>query len=405
MRGDARRPLAPATPEHRDGAPFLPYARQTIEADDIAAVAKALGGESITTGPEVDAFEDALAGAVGARHAVVVSNGTAALHAACFAAGVGPGDEVVVPAVTFLATASCALHLGAEPVFADVDPDTGRVTAEAVAARCSRTTRAVLPVHLAGVPVELGEIHAAAQRAGARVVEDAAHALGARMPAGAVGCCAESELAIFSFHAIKHITTGEGGAITTNDPEIARRLRLFRNHGMEREADRLETPSPGPWYYEQQCLGHNLRMTSFQAALGLSQLTKLERFVARRRALAARYDAALAEIAPVAPVVPAGMADSCAYHLYPVLIPFDELGIPRGRVMEALRRRGIGTQVHYIPLPMQPEYRRRGWRIEDFPGATRYYERTLSLPMFPSMDDAEVDRVVDSLTSVLREGR
>jgi perosamine synthetase len=382
---------------------FLPYARQLVDDDDIAAVVDALRSDYLTSGPRIAAFEAALAARVGAGWAVAVSSGTAALHAACFAAGIREGDEVVVPAVTFVASANCARYLGAEPVFADVDPETGLVDAASVAERTTSKTRAIVAVDLGGSSPDVAALSAVANRAGAFLVEDAAHALGGSRGSVPVGSCADGpRLATFSFHPVKHVTAGEGGAVTGTDEEHARTLRLFRDHGIERAAERFRCgAAPGPWYYEQQFLGHNLRLTDVQAALGLSQLRKLDRFVERRRSLAARYDRLLAGLPAVSPAVDAARRVGCAYHLYQVLIDFTGLGIPRARMMRELRDRGIGTQVHYIPLPMHPYYRDRGWDPGEFPGASRFYERTLSLPLFPAMTDADVDRVVDAVAAIL----
>jgi perosamine synthetase len=384
-------------------ANFLPYGRQSIEQDDIDAVVEVLRGDYLTTGPAIERFERALAAAVGAEAAVAVSSGTAALHAACFAAGVDEGDEVVVPAVSFLATANCARFLHAEPIFADVDPASGLVLPSEVERLVGPKTKAVIPVHLNGVAADMPAIWKAAGKVGATVIEDAAHALGGLDDGRPIGNCADRGMAMFSFHPVKQITTGEGGAVTTNDPEFLRRLRLCRNHGMVRDEGALRDPSPGPWYYEQQVLGHNLRLTDLQAALGFSQLAKLGRFVSRRRELAARYDDLLSELTAVSPVVPSRRRASSAYHLYAVSIDFDALGVPRAEVMRQLRERGIGTQVHFMPIPGQPYYRERGWRVEDFPGARRYYERVLSLPLFPAMEDGDVDRVATALAEVLEE--
>lgn len=384
------------------GSSFLPYGHHTIEPDDIEAVVRVLEGDFLTTGPMVGRFEDALAATVQAGGAVAVASGTAALHAACFVAGLGPGDQVIVPAVTFVATANCAALLHADPVFADVDPATGLVVPEEIERLCGPSTRAVIPVHLGGTPADLAAIRTAAAAVGAAVIEDAAHALGATYDGRPIGSCSHSDMAIFSFHPVKHVTTGEGGAVTANDADRLRRLRLFRSHGVERDPGRFGRDPPGPWYYEQQLLGHNLRLTDFQSALGLSQLAKLSRFVERRRALAARYDDLLAELPGVTPLPARERRAECAYHLYAVLIDFAALGVHRATVMAYLRRRGIGTQVHYIPLPLQPYYRDRGWNMDAFPGARRYYERTLTLPLYPAMGDADVDRVVEALDEALR---
>tara|TARA_Y100001968_G_C19433882_1_gene758556 strand:- start:1462 stop:2622 length:1161 start_codon:yes stop_codon:yes gene_type:complete len=381
--------------------PFLPYGAQSIDEDDIAAVVATLRSPYLTTGPKVAEFEAAVADYVGAAAGVAVCNGTAALHATCHALGLGPGDEVVVPALTFLATANCVRYVGATPVFADVCPDSGLVTAETVTAAISPRTRAVLPVHLTGRPVDLAPIRALTEARGIALVEDAAHALGATYQGQPIGNGQCSEMAIFSFHPVKHMTTGEGGMVVTNDPKLEERLRRFRNHGMVRSPEALQRESPGPWYYEQQELGYNYRITDIQCALGLSQLKRLDHFLLRRRQLAARYDQLFADCPQVHPVAPGGHRSQSAYHLYSVLVDFDALGRSRADVMGQLRAAGIGTQVHYIPVPHQPYYQALGGKQQDYPGAADYYRRTLSLPLFPRMDDDDVDRVVDALSRVL----
>jgi UDP-4-amino-4,6-dideoxy-N-acetyl-beta-L-altrosamine transaminase len=380
---------------------FLPYGRQVIDDDDVEAVVRALRGDYLTTGPLVAEFETALAARVGAAHAVAMANGTAALHAAYVSAGVGPDDEVVVPAITFLATANAARFLGARVVFADVDATTGLMTPATLAPKLSARTRVVAPVHLTGATVDLDGIAELSATVNASVVEDAAHALGARDGAGSIGDCRRSRMTMFSFHPVKHVTTGEGGAVTTGDPELARRLRVLRSHGMVHELERFEYEPTTPWYYEQQELGYNYRITDVQCALGLSQLGKLERFLARRRELAARYDGALAALDGVMPVTRGGATASSAYHLYAVLIDFPRFGRTRAQVMQTLRERGIGTQVHYPPVPSQPYYRRLGEAPERYPGAMAYAERTLSLPLFPAMRDDDVTRVVEALSAAL----
>lgn len=380
---------------------FLPYGRQDIDESDIQAVLDTLRSDYLTTGPRVPAFEAALGEAVGSTHTVAVSNGTTALHAACFAAGVGPGDEVIVPAITFVASANCARYLGAEPIFVDVDPTSGLVGPEAIEAAITDRTRAIIPVHLNGRPVDLEGIARVAAPRGLSVIEDAAHALGASFRGHPVGDCAFSDMAIYSFHPVKHITTGEGGAIATRDAALDRKLRIFRDHGLVRTDEGFEEPSPGPWYYEQQMLGHNLRLSAIQCALGQSQLGRLGAFVQRRQAIAAHYGALFANTPHVEPVDSGPPGAVSAYHLYPVLIDFEAVGKERAEVMMALRERRIGTQVHYIPVPSQPYYARRGWSMDDFPGAAAYYARVLSLPMYPAMEDGEVLRVVEALREVL----
>jgi len=384
--------------------PFLPYGQQDLDESDLAAVMEALRSPYLTTGPGVEAFERAVAARVGARFGVAISNGTAALHAMYDALGVGPGDEVVVPAVTFLATANAALYVGARPVFCDVDPTSGLMTPEALAAAMTPRTRLVVPVHLAGHPAHTAALAEVARAGGARLVEDAAHATGAVDQGVAVGACAWSEMASFSFHPVKHITTAEGGMVMTNDEALAARLRLFRSHGMTRDSSLLSRPDEGPWYYEQQALGYNYRLTDVQCALGLSQLARLDAFVTRRRALAARYDALLADLPWLRPIAPERPGSRSAYHLYATLVDEGRLGLPKRELARRLHARGVGTQVHYIPIPMQPYYERLGWRAERFPGALAYYRQTLSLPLFTRMGEGDVDRVVGALREVAAEG-
>ena len=379
---------------------LLPYGRQSIDEDDIAAVVEALRSDYLTTGPRVRAFEAALAEQLDVPHVVAVCNGTAALHAACAALGLGPGDEVLVPAVTFLASANCARYVGAEPVFVDVDPHTGLIDLEDAARRLSPRTRAIIPVHLTGQPVDLDALADFARAHELKVIEDAAHALGARWGERPIGDCRSTDMAIFSFHPVKHVTTGEGGAISTRDPQLARRLEVFRSHGMVRDPEHLREPSPGPWYYEQQELGYNYRITDIQCALGLSQLRKLGAFVDTRRALAARYDRLLSELKHVRAIARGAAQGSSAYHLYAVQIDFEACGRSRAELMAALRERGVLTQVHYIPVPSQPYYRERGADMAQYPGARAYYEASLSVPLFPAMDEGDVDRVVAALAEL-----
>lgn len=383
-----------------DHASFLPYGRQSIDEDDIAAVVRVLRSDWLTQGPEVEAFERDLAAAVGASHVVAFSHGTAALFAACFAAGIGPGDEVVTSPLTFAASANCARYLGARPVFADVEPVAGTLDPEALERAIGPRTRAVIPVHYAGQPARLAEIRAIAEKRGLVVIEDAAHALGATYRGRPIGAGTFSDMTMFSFHPVKHVTTGEGGAIATNDAALAERLRLFRSHGITSDPARLRRPSPGRWYVEQVALGHNFRLTDIQCALGRSQLRRLGAFVARRRALAARYDAALAGSRRVRPLGRLGESEH-AFHLYVVRVDF--AGTSRARVMDALRARGIGTQVHYIPVHTHPFYEDDGWTRGACPVAEGLYEEILSLPLFPAMVDEDVDRVVAALFEVLGE--
>jgi UDP-4-amino-4,6-dideoxy-N-acetyl-beta-L-altrosamine transaminase len=381
---------------------FLPYGRQTIEDDDVAAVAAALRDDFLTTGPRVEAFETAFADFVGARHAVACSNGTAALHLAMLALDVHPGEVCIVPSITFLATANCARYVGAEVVFADVDPESGLLTpdtlAEAIARCAGRKIAAVLPVHLRGDIAELPALRALADGVGAALVEDAPHALGSSMifdnvPAKA-GDNRYGAMATFSFHPVKTMTTAEGGMVTTADPALAARLRALRSHGMVRP-EGVE-----PWWYEMPEIGFNYRLPDVLCALGLSQLAKLPRFIERRRSLARRYEAALAPLAPLVRMAARPAWSDPALHLMSVLIDFPAAGHSRAEVMEALRVRGVGSQVHYIPVHRQPYYAGRYGAL-DLPDAEAWYERCLSLPLYPTMEDADVDRVIGALAGVL----
>ena len=383
-------------------AGFLPYGRQTIEDDDIAAVAAALRGDYLTTGPTVEAFETAFREMVGARHAVACSNGTAALHMTMLAAGIGPGDVCIVPSITFLATANCAAYVGADVMFADVDPDSGLMTpdtlADALGRAKGRRVRAVLPVHLRGDVCDLPALAALAGEAGAVLIEDAPHALGSTLKVGnqveRVGDCAHSVMSTFSFHPVKTIATGEGGMVTTNDAGLAERLRLARSHGMTR------TPGADPWLYEMAEPGFNYRLPDINCALGLSQLAKLPRFIARRQALAAAYDAALAPLTPRVRPAERSEGSDPVLHLMTVLIDFVAAGKTRRQVVEGLAARGVGSQVHYIPVHSQPYWQAKNGPL-DLPGARGWYARCLSLPLYPAMDDGDAGRVVNALCQVL----
>jgi UDP-4-amino-4,6-dideoxy-N-acetyl-beta-L-altrosamine transaminase len=394
---------------------FLPYGRQLIEDDDIAAVAEAMRGDLLTTGPYVARFEAALCKTVGARHAAVCANGTAALHMAARALDLGPGTKVVVPAITFLATASAPHINGADIVFADVDPETGLMRPQDLEAALKRAGRAdaVFNVHLNGQCGAIEEIAGLAHSHGAKIVDDACHAIGTGFvdsngQVSHIGSNAFCDLSVFSFHPVKSIAMGEGGAVTASNPELARRLVLARNHGMTRDpalfqnsADAFDADgTPNPWYYEMQQPEFNWRANDIQCALGLSQLGKLGRFVARRRAIAAAYDTLFAPFAPLVRPLARTRAALPAWHLYVARIDFARAGLSRAHVMRALAERGIGTQVHYFPVHRQPYYAGR-FETPALPGAERYYERALSLPLSAAMTADDAERVVTALTAVL----
>lgn len=391
---------------------FLNYGRQAIGEDDIAAVVDVLRGDWLTTGPAVERFEAALCEETGAKHAVVCNSGTAALYLATRAAGLKPGDSVIVPAITFAATASANVLAGVEVIFADVDPLTGlmRVSdAEAALARAGQQqVKGIFPVHLAGRVNDPAALHEFAGRTGLTMIEDACHALGTRYGNArhAVGSCEHSLAACFSFHPVKAIAMGEGGAVTTNSNELADAARLLRNHGMSRSPDDFQCPELGlsadgsvnPWYYEIAEISHNLRASDINCALAASQLRKLGQFLTSRQALMKHYRLRLAELAPAVTFAPMGADQEPGWHLCAVQIDFGSLQIDRRTLMLRLRERGIGTQVHYLPVNLHPYYRNRYGEI-DLPGALSYYQRTLSLPLYPTMTSADVDRVVDELAA------
>ena len=384
-----------------DGGPpvrkhLLPYGHQVIEEDDIAAVAATLRGDWLTTGPTVAAFEARFAAAVGARHAVAVANGTAALHAAAFVLGLGPGDEVVVPALTFAATANAVRYVGGTPIFADVSPDTLNVDPAGVEAVITPRTKAVFTVDLTGLPVDYDAFGELTARRNLAHVSDAAHALGARWNQQPVGALAR--LTTFSLHPVKHITSGEGGVVTTGDPGLASRLRAFRNHGFS--TDHHERSASGLWSSEMRELGFNYRLTDFQCALALSQLAKLPRWLERRREIARRYGLRLGDLPELQlPMVPP--RTDPAWHLYLVRLELDRLRVGRREIFAALRAEGIGVSVHYLPVPWHPYYQSLGYGRGRWPVAEAEYERLLSLPMWAGMTDADVEDTINAVGKVI----
>ncbi|WP_456384473.1 UDP-4-amino-4,6-dideoxy-N-acetyl-beta-L-altrosamine transaminase [Desulfolithobacter sp.] len=384
---------------------MIPYGRQDIAAEDVAAVVEVLGSERLTQGPMVPEFEKSVAQYCGASRGVAVNSGTAALHLACLALGIGPGDVVWTSPITFVASANCALYCGARVDFVDIDSRTGNLCAETLARKLERAEkvgtfpRVVIPVHLCGQSCEMAAIHALSQRYGFHVVEDASHAIGGQYRGRPIGCCRYSDITVFSFHPVKIITTGEGGMALTNDAGLAARMTRIRSHGIIRDLAEMEKEPDGPWYYEQVELGYNYRMSDLQAALGISQMGRLCQYVERRQALARRYDRLLAGL----PVQPLWQHPDCesSRHLYVIRLRLDDIGVSHREVFTALREYGIGVQLHYIPLYRQPYYQRMGFAREQYPQAEQYYAEAISLPLFPTLTEDEQNKVVDTLRRVV----
>jgi UDP-4-amino-4,6-dideoxy-N-acetyl-beta-L-altrosamine transaminase len=381
---------------------MLPYGRPEVDEADIQAVVEVLRGDWLTNGPTVRRFEEAFRHAVGARHAVAFSSGTAALHGAVHAAGIGPGDEVITSPLTFLASANCILYCGATPVFADVDAETLTLDPGAVEAALTQRTKAILPIHFAGLPCAMEAIHAIARARALIVIEDAAHALGAEIGGQPVGGL--SHLTTFSFHPVKHITTGEGGMATTNDAAVAARLRRFRNHGIDRQARERQATTPAVWQ-EMVSFGFNYRLSDLHSALGLAQLRRLDARLKRREEIAGRYHQAFAAMPEVA-VAPTRPGTRHAWHIYPLRLRRDQLRQDRETIFRALRAENIGVSVHYLPVHLHPYYRERlGTGPGLAPVAEAAFERLISLPLFPGMSDGDVADVIAAVGKVLRWAR
>jgi perosamine synthetase len=378
----------------------LNYGRQWLEDDDIQSVVEILRGDWLTMGPSVEKFERAVAEYVGAQYGVAVNSGTAALHVAAFAAGIGPGDEVIVSPMTFAASSNCVLYLGGKPVFADILPGTMNLDPAQVERKITKQTKAIVAVDYTGQPCNYEAIRSIAQRHNLSVIEDAAHSLGATYHDRKVGTL--NELTTFSFHPVKHITTGEGGMTVTDDRDLAIRMRNFRSHGVD--LDFRQRTKDRPWFYQMVQLGFNYRLPDVGCALGLSQLQKIDRFLARRREIAARYNEVFSGIPELA--IPEVIPDcQSAWHLYVIRLNLDLLKVDRTEIFRALMAEGLGINVHYIPVPWHPYYQTLGYTKGQWPVAEREYERIISLPMFPKMTDQDVSDVIESVTKVLAEYR
>lgn len=384
---------------------MIPYGRQQITEADIQAVADVLRSDFLTQGPAVPAFEQALAAYCGAKHGVAVNSATSALHIACLALGVGPGDWVWTSPITFVASANCARYCGADIDFVDIDPRTFNLCPQALAEKLAaaemegRLPKVVIPVHMTGQPCDMVAIRALAQRYGFAVIEDASHAIGASYQEWKTGSGQYSDITVFSFHPVKIITTAEGGLCVTQRDDLAQKMVLLRSHGITREAALLEKKDEGGWYYEQQCLGFNYRMTDMQAALGLSQFARLDALVARRHTIADRYDELLADLPLILPVRETDRYSGL--HLYVIQIDESRTDRTRREIFDGLRAAGVGVNVHYIPVHLQPDFRQLGFADGDFPKAEAYYRRCISLPMFPDLTDEAQDVVVAALRDLL----
>jgi len=401
---------------------YLPYARQWISEEDIKEVEKVLRSDWITQGRRVSEFERALAEFVGVKYAVALSSGTAALHAACFAAGIKQGDEVITTPVTFAATSNSILYLGGRPVFADIKEDTYNIDPQQIEKKLTSATRAIIPVDFAGQPADLEKIDQIAQKHSLVVIEDAAHALGAQYEScfqlkvsssGSktnlgkkkeewikVGSCRHSDMTVFSFHPVKLITTGEGGVVVTNNKDYYEKLLLFRSHGITKDAKKMRNKEEGPWYYEMGLLGYNYRITDFQCVLGLGQLRRLREFLAGRKEIVKMYNQAFQNIEEV--ITPYERPQvKPAWHLYVIRLKLSQLTATRRQIFESLRKYNIGVHVHYMPVYYHPYYQKLGYNKGLCPRAERYYEEALTLPLFPKMKDKDVLKVIDGVKKVI----
>jgi len=384
---------------------MIPYGRQEITEADIDAVVTVLRSNFLTQGPAVPAFEQAVARYCGAAHAVAVNSATSALHLACLALGVGRGDTVWTSPISFVASANCARYCDAAVDFVDIDPRTGNISLDRLREKLQQARangslpKVVIPVHLSGQPCDMASIHALGREYGFSIIEDASHAIGARYRNQPIGNCRYSDIAVFSFHPVKIITTGEGGMAMTNSAELAEKMGLLRSHGITRDPSRMTRKPDGPWYYQQIDLGYNYRMTDIQAALGISQLDRVDAYVSKRLALADRYDVLLADLPLTLPMRDDSSRSSV--HLYVIRLQLDQIQVTHQAVFSEIRARGIGVNLHYIPIYAQPYYEAMGYAQGIYPEADRYYASALSLPLHPALSAEDQGEVVESLRAAL----
>lgn len=378
---------------------YLPYGQQWIEDDDIEEVVKVLKSDYLTTGPKIKEFEEKFGKYVGGKYAVAISNGTAALHGASFAAGIKEGDEVITTPITFAASANCIIYQGGKPIFADIDSSTYNIDPKDIEKKISSKTKAIVPVDFTGQPVNIDEINAIAKKYNLIVIEDGAHSLGAEYKGKKTGSLVD--MTTFSFHPVKHITTGEGGVITTNNKELYEKLKLFRTHGITRDKQILYNKNEGSWYYEQLELGYNYRITDIQCALGISQLNKIDKFLRRRREIAEKYNEYLKDIDGIVLPYQEEYIKS-SWHLYVIQLELEKFKVGRREIFEALQAENIGVNVHYIPVYYHPYYQKLGYKKGLCPNAEKLYERIITIPLYPKMTDKDVKDVVEALDKVLK---